>query len=100
MSASDPPAFMSGGLSKTSPMMLDVVDGEGVARGKRCVVHVVLGSDSFATVKHKCEEGLNPLGNWEVASLYMDRADHPHTMHASTSTSCLPCSSSYSGLRL
>jgi hypothetical protein len=82
MFASDPMAFMPGDLGKVGPTIVDIVKGEGMARGKKWALHVVLGSDSFVTVKQKCEEELKLLEDWKVVSLYTDRADHPHTMPA------------------
>jgi len=82
MFGADPMSFMPGDLSKVGPTVVDVVKGEGVAAGKPWPLHVVVGSDSYAHIKQKCEQELQLLESWKEVSFSTDRADHSHTVSA------------------
>lgn len=82
MFASDLMMFMPGDINRVGPSIVDVVKREGVAKDKTWAVHVVIGSDAYASVKQKCEEELRLLEAWKDVSLRTDRDDHPHVMPA------------------
>lgn len=81
MFGADPMSFMPGDLTKVGPTIVDVVKGEGVAAGKQWAIHVVIGSDSYAHIKQKCEQELELLESWKDVSFNTDRADHSHTVN-------------------
>lgn len=78
MFASDPMSLMPGDLAKVGSTIVDVINGAGVAAGKPRAVHVVIGSDSYASIKQKCEEELHLLEVWKDVSFSTDRVDHSH----------------------
>ncbi|KAB5559599.1 hypothetical protein GE09DRAFT_61442 [Coniochaeta sp. 2T2.1] len=80
MFGSDPMSFMPGDLAKVGPTIVDVVKGEGVAAGKPLPIRVVIGSDSYAHIKQKCEQQLQLLESWKDVTFNTDRADHSHTV--------------------
>ncbi|OIW22843.1 NAD(P)-binding protein, partial [Coniochaeta ligniaria NRRL 30616] len=80
MFGTDPMSFMPGDLTKVGPTIVDIVKGEGVAAGKKWAVHVVIGSDSYAHIKQKCEQELQLLETWKDVSFHTDRAEHSHTV--------------------
>ena len=45
--------------------MIDVVRGEGMARGREMPVRLPLGRDGLKVVRAKCEETLRVCGEWE-----------------------------------
>lgn len=45
--------------------MVDIVKGEGVAKGKKWVVRVPLGADAFEGVQRRCMETMGLLGMWK-----------------------------------
>ncbi|KAF8325039.1 hypothetical protein F5887DRAFT_1065473 [Amanita rubescens] len=64
-----------GDPTKCVEVIIDIVRGEGVARGKGRPIEVELGSDVYSVVKKECENTLQKLSEWEEASLSTDIAD-------------------------
>lgn len=48
--------------------MVDVVKGEGLAKGKEFPTTLMLGADVWGAAKQKAEEELKVLEQWEQAS--------------------------------
>jgi NAD(P)-dependent dehydrogenase (short-subunit alcohol dehydrogenase family) len=80
MFMADPMSFMPGDLTKVGPTIVDVVKDEGVAAGKPWAVHVVIGSDSYGSIKQRCAEELQLLERWKDVSFNTDRAEHSHVV--------------------
>lgn len=78
MFGTNPMSFMPGDLNKVGPTIVDVVKGEGAATGQPWALHVVIGSDSYAHVKQKCQQELQLLESWKEVSFGTDRVDHSH----------------------
>jgi NAD(P)-dependent dehydrogenase (short-subunit alcohol dehydrogenase family) len=72
MFATDPLGLMPGDPAKAASTMVDVVKGEGVATGRPWATRVVLGSDAFDSAKHRREEELKLLKDWEPVSSSTD----------------------------
>ncbi|KAI3614232.1 serine 3-dehydrogenase [Moniliophthora roreri] len=53
-------------------IMVDIVRGEGVAKGKTFSNNIQLGSDCYETVKTECEEALRQLEEWKDVSFSTD----------------------------
>ncbi|KAF5008645.1 hypothetical protein FDECE_5090 [Fusarium decemcellulare] len=62
-----------GDAKKLAERIVDCVKGEGICAGRQLPVRVILGSDSFETVKQKCKEQLEIAEKWEEISLSTDR---------------------------
>jgi hypothetical protein len=46
-------------------VLVDVVKGEGVAKGRAWPLYLVLGEDAVADVKAKCASMLDSLNAWQ-----------------------------------
>ena len=44
---------------------MDVIRGEGMAKGKQMPIRMPLGSDGLEVVRRKCRETLEVLEEWE-----------------------------------
>lgn len=55
-----------GDPKKAVEIMLDVVRGEGVAKGKETPFRLPLGSDGLQVMRTKCQETLRVCEEWEV----------------------------------
>ncbi|KAL0574491.1 hypothetical protein V5O48_007466 [Marasmius crinis-equi] len=53
-------------------VILDIVRGEGVAKGKPAPLNIQLGSDCYDTAKQHCEKALSNLAEWKDASFSTD----------------------------
>ncbi|KAK5651950.1 hypothetical protein OQA88_11492 [Cercophora sp. LCS_1] len=60
---------MPGDISKLPGVIVDVVKGEGLSKGRPWAVRVVLGPDALDAVRQKCGEQLVLLDRWEDVSL-------------------------------
>jgi hypothetical protein len=54
-----------GNVEKLVEITIDLVKGEGIAKGKQVPFRLPLGSDCFNDIKAKCEETLQLLAEWE-----------------------------------
>jgi NAD(P)-dependent dehydrogenase (short-subunit alcohol dehydrogenase family) len=72
MFATDPMGLMPGEPSKAASTMVDIIKGEGVAAGRPWATRIVLGSDSLDAAKHRREEELKLLKDWEPVSVSTD----------------------------
>ncbi|KAF2691399.1 NAD(P)-binding protein [Lentithecium fluviatile CBS 122367] len=54
-----------GDPEKLAEVVVDLVKGNGVAKGRRVPLRVALGTDCVDGIKEKCEETLRELGDWE-----------------------------------
>jgi transcription initiation factor TFIIIB Brf1 subunit/transcription initiation factor TFIIB len=61
-----------GDVKRMARQIVDVVKQEGLARGKRTPVRVILGCDALAIVRQKCEQQLKLAAQWENVSLSTD----------------------------
>jgi hypothetical protein len=52
--------------------MVDVVRGEGSAKGKKVPASLVVGSDCYANVKALCEQKLQDLEEWKEVITALD----------------------------
>lgn len=57
-----------GDKEKLPTAVIDVITGEGMAKGRKWPVRVALGPDAVAVVRQKCEEQLELLKEWEDVS--------------------------------
>ncbi|KAK3356767.1 hypothetical protein B0T25DRAFT_452273 [Lasiosphaeria hispida] len=64
-----PPPKLAGDVTKIPGAIIDVVKGEGLAKGRPFPVRVVLGPDSLDVIRQKCTEQLQLLDDWEDVSL-------------------------------
>ncbi|KAK1761526.1 3-oxoacyl-reductase [Echria macrotheca] len=63
------PPKMSGDINKLPDAIIDVIRGEGLAKGRPFPVRVALGPDSLDVIRQKCNEQLSLLDEWEDVSL-------------------------------
>lgn len=56
-------------IAKICEAIIDVIKGEGLAKGRPAPVRVVLGPDSMDAIRQKCHEQLKLLDDWEDVSL-------------------------------
>ncbi|EEB94741.1 hypothetical protein MPER_06398 [Moniliophthora perniciosa FA553] len=61
-----------GDPSKGVEIMVDIVRGEGVARGKTFSNNIQLGSDCYEVAKAECEKALSQLEEWKDVSCSTD----------------------------
>ena len=54
-----------GDVKKVVETMIDVVKGEGVAKGKDMPKRLPLGTDALELVREKCVETLKTMDEWE-----------------------------------
>ena len=54
-----------GDVDKLSRAVIDVIKGEGLAKGRKWPVRVVLGPDAKAIIRQKCREQLELCEEWE-----------------------------------
>ena len=63
-----------GDVDKCAGATVDVLTGQGVAKGKQVPIRLVLGTDTLEMVRKKCEQTLALLDEWQdVSSLKMYR---------------------------
>lgn len=72
MFATDPMGLMPGEPANAASTMVDVIKQEGVAASRPWAVRVVLGSDALDSAKHRREEELKLLQDWEPVSVSTD----------------------------
>ncbi|KAK3944435.1 hypothetical protein QBC46DRAFT_337475 [Diplogelasinospora grovesii] len=58
-----------GDISKLPDAVVDMVKGEGLAKGRPFPVRVVLGPDSLDAIRQKCNEQLQLCDSWEDVAL-------------------------------
>ncbi|KAF2106101.1 hypothetical protein BDV96DRAFT_534219 [Lophiotrema nucula] len=64
--ASSQDGTQAGDTNKLVKIIIDVVNGEGVAKGRELVDgRLPLGGDALATIRSKCQNTLNMLDEWE-----------------------------------
>ena len=63
------PKAMAGDVAKIADAIIDVVKGEGLAKGRLFPVRVVLGPDALDAIRQKCTEQLRLLDDWEDVTL-------------------------------
>ncbi|KAM7201268.1 hypothetical protein V8F33_003368 [Rhypophila sp. PSN 637] len=56
-------------ITKLTNAIIDVIKGEGLAKGRPFPVRVVLGPDSLDAIRQKCNEQLKLMNDWEDISL-------------------------------
>lgn len=54
-----------GDTEKGAAAMIDLVKGTGLAAGKKILVRVPMGTDSWLAIKKECEDTLTILKDWE-----------------------------------
>ncbi|GAB1310051.1 Putative oxidoreductase YusZ [Madurella fahalii] len=64
-----------GDVKKCAKVIVDVLTKEGVAKGRKVPVRLVLGSDCVEVVKEKCESTLKLVKEWEDVSVSTMRDD-------------------------
>jgi len=64
----DLPELM-GDINKLTSAIVDVVKGEGLAKGRPFPVRVVLGPDALDAIRQKCSEQMQLLDTWEDVAL-------------------------------
>jgi len=57
-----------GDVNKIPDVIVDVVKGEGYAKGRGTPLRVILGPDAMAVVRQKCHEQLALCDEWEPVS--------------------------------
>jgi hypothetical protein len=57
--------YQPGDPEKGVKVMIDILTGEGEAKGKEWVNRVPIGSDSVRVFKDRCEGMLGVIGKWE-----------------------------------
>ncbi|KAF5006346.1 hypothetical protein FDECE_7274 [Fusarium decemcellulare] len=62
----------AGDPEKGISIVLDLVRGEGVAKGKEIPIRIALGADAYDVVKTKCEETLKILEDWKDVTCSTD----------------------------
>lgn len=67
-----------GSVERMACQIVDVIKQDGLARGKRTPVRVILGCDALAIVRQKCEQQLALAEQWESVSLSTDHDGHGH----------------------
>ncbi|KAK4455357.1 hypothetical protein QBC34DRAFT_432695 [Podospora aff. communis PSN243] len=58
-----------GDVNKVPQAIIDVVKGEGLAKGRQFPLRVALGPDALDAIRQKCNEQLHLLDEWEDVSL-------------------------------
>ena len=58
-----------GDVDKCARVIVDVLTGEGVAKGREVPVRLALGSDCVEVVRAKCESTLKQVKEWEHVSV-------------------------------
>ncbi|KAH8899330.1 NAD(P)-binding protein [Thozetella sp. PMI_491] len=61
-----------GNVGKGASVIVDVLTSSGVAKGRQVPPRLLLGSDSIATVRQKCEKTLKSVEEWEDISKITD----------------------------
>lgn len=64
-----------GDVARLAEVMVDVIKGEGRARGRKWPVRLALGPDCEAIVSQKCKETLSMLEEWKDVSRMTARDD-------------------------
>ena len=64
-----------GDVERFSQTVIDVLKGEGLAKGRKWPIRVALGPDSLAVVRQKCHEQLELSEIWEDAASSVNRDD-------------------------
>lgn len=59
----------TGSVEKLGKMIVDCIRGEGLVRGRKLPVRVVLGIDAMQLVEQKCQQQLQLLSEWEEVSM-------------------------------
>lgn len=54
-----------GDPAKAMDLLVDIVKGEGKAKGKEWPSLLVLGKDAYTDVRSKCEQTMRALEAWE-----------------------------------
>ncbi|KAI8674093.1 hypothetical protein NCS55_00732100 [Fusarium keratoplasticum] len=62
----------AGDPEKGVAIVLDLVRGEGVAKGREMPLRIALGADGYEVVKNKCDETLKILEDWKDVSCSTD----------------------------
>ncbi len=57
--------FCTGDATKAMDVLVDVVRGEGKARGKEWPLYFVFGPGGEKAVRHKCEKILRVMDEWK-----------------------------------
>ncbi len=78
-----------GDTKKVSQAVIDVIKGEGLAKGRKWSVRVCLGPDSAALVRQKCNEQLQLCDEWDDVTGSVVRDDwsgqvSPHLLNMCT----------------
>ncbi|KAK4216519.1 hypothetical protein QBC37DRAFT_385409 [Rhypophila decipiens] len=60
-------------ITKLTNAIIDVIKGEGLAKGRPFPVRVVLGPDSLEAIRQKCNEQLKLMHDWEDVSLSVSK---------------------------
>lgn len=71
--AANPMAHMPGDVAKAATAIVDVIKGQGWAKGRPWAVRMSLGSDGRCAVEQKCKEMLVLLDEWKDLSSSTDR---------------------------
>ncbi|KAK3387886.1 hypothetical protein B0H63DRAFT_542363 [Podospora didyma] len=60
---------MQGDITKLPDTIIDVVKGEGLAKGRPLPMRVILGPDALDVIRQKCSEQLEMIDAWEDVTL-------------------------------
>ncbi|KAK3314462.1 hypothetical protein B0H66DRAFT_313654 [Apodospora peruviana] len=66
-------------IAKIPDAIIDVIKGEGLAKGRTMPLRVVLGPDSMDGIRQKCKEQLELLDEWEDVTLSVMKEGHRET---------------------
>ncbi|KAJ5637374.1 hypothetical protein N7490_007253 [Penicillium lividum] len=67
-----------GSVEKMARQIVDVIKQDGLARGRKIPVRVILGCDALAIVRQKCKQQLELATQWESLSLSTDYDECGH----------------------